>query len=631
MRPLLLSLLLAGAASAAEPFLLKPNDVVLFLGDSNTFAGGYVAQIDAVLRTRRPTEKYTLVNLGLPSETCSGLTEKDHPFPRPDVHERLDRALAEVKPTVVFICYGMNDGIYHPFAEDRFKAYQAGVNKLVEKVRAAKARPILLTPPPFDALPVKDKTRPADADDFSYKAPFAGYDGVLRRYADWLMTLRTPDLPVIDVHAAVDRHVQERRKADPAFTFARDGIHPDAAGQALIAQAVLRGLNFPVEEVVTIPPGGGKVELPPVLLPVRLKVDPAAKAGTRYEVVADGQVIATAGAMELAGGIDLTALPRFAPVTRGRQYADAVKKQRGVVDLALLTHVGHKRPQTPQGVAVDAARKQAADMEPAGRDLAAPVTVRFELRPVEPKPGPLPVAHRGLFKHAPENTLPAFGACLELRLGFELDVRRAKDGTLVVLHDETLDRTTTGTGPVAGRTADELRRLDAGGWFHPAWAGTRVPTLAEAFEQVAARAIPGTLVAVDVKVDDDRLAADLVALARKYDVLDKVVFIGLAIESAELRKRLKAAAPQARPARLVARPDDLAAALADDTVDWVYLRWLPSPDQVRPTREKGRRIFVAGPLVAGHDPASWEKFADAAVDAILTDYPLELRQALAGR
>lgn len=390
MRPLLLLLGLTLPASAAEPFLLKPDDVVLFLGDSNTFAGGYVAQIDAVLRTRRPAEKFTLVNLGLPSETCSGLTEKDHPFPRPDVHERLDRALAEVKPTVVFICYGMNDGIYHPFAEDRFKAYQAGVTKLLDKVRAAKARPILLTPPPFDALPVKDKTRPADADDFSYKAPFAGYDGVLRRYADWLLTLRTPELPVIDVHAAVDGHVEGRRKAaerigsaESAFTFARDGIHPDAAGQALIAQAVLRGLNFPVEEVVTIPPGGRKVELPPVLLPTRLKVDPAPKAGTRYEVVADGQVIATAGAVDLAFGIDLTVLPRFAPVTRGRQYADAVKKQRGVVDLALLTHVGHKRPQTPQGIAVDAARKQAAELEPAVRDLAAPVAVRFELRPVE--------------------------------------------------------------------------------------------------------------------------------------------------------------------------------------------------------------------------------------------------------
>ena len=94
-----------------------------------------------------------MVGIGLSSETCSGLSEPDHPFPRPDVHERLDRALAKVRPDVVVACYGMNDGIYYPFGEDRFKAYQNGVNRLIEKVHATGAKLILLAPPPFDPVP----------------------------------------------------------------------------------------------------------------------------------------------------------------------------------------------------------------------------------------------------------------------------------------------------------------------------------------------------------------------------------------------------------------------------------------------------------------------------------------------
>ena len=58
------------------------------------------------------------------------------------------------------------------------------------------------------------------------------------------------------------------------------------------------------------------------------------------------------------------------------------------------------------------------------------------------------VGHRGLIHHAPENTLAGFAACLELRLGFELDVRRSKDGQLVCVHDETVDRTSNGKGKV---------------------------------------------------------------------------------------------------------------------------------------------------------------------------------------
>lgn len=91
-------------------------------------------------------------------------------------------------------------------------------------------------------------------------------------------------------------------------------------------------------------------------------------------------------------------------------------------------------------------------------------------------------AHRGDSFHAPENTMAAFRAAERAGAdGIELDVHLSREGVPVVLHDATLDRTTDGRGPVARRTVRELRRLDAGGWFAPSFAGERVPTLEEVF------------------------------------------------------------------------------------------------------------------------------------------------------
>src|SRR3954447_6438323 len=95
------------------------------------------------------------------------------------------------------------------------------------------------------------------------------------------------------------------------------------------------------------------------------------------------------------------------------------------------------------------------------------------------------VAHRGLLRHAPENTLANFRACLELRLGFEFDVQRTRDGQLVCIHDETVDRTSNGTGTVSELTLEQIRRLDAGKWFDPKFAGEKVPTVEEVLKLVA--------------------------------------------------------------------------------------------------------------------------------------------------
>lgn len=93
------------------------------------------------------------------------------------------------------------------------------------------------------------------------------------------------------------------------------------------------------------------------------------------------------------------------------------------------------------------------------------------------------IAHRGALRHAPENTLASLRAAARLGASWvEFDVQRSRDGALFLLHDETLDRTTDGRGLAASREWRELAALDAGGWFAPAFAGERLPTL----EQVVA-------------------------------------------------------------------------------------------------------------------------------------------------
>jgi glycerophosphoryl diester phosphodiesterase len=244
----------------------------------------------------------------------------------------------------------------------------------------------------------------------------------------------------------------------------------------------------------------------------------------------------------------------------------------------------------------------------------------------EPGKRPLVVGHRGLVHAAPENTLAAFRACLALRVGFEFDVRQSGDGQLACIHDATLERTTDGRGRVTERKLAELRTLDAGSWFDPAFRGERIPRVEEIFDLVAEHGSEEALIAVDLKLVGGGIEEELVRLAEQRKILERLVFIGLAIESADVRQRLKAASPKAPVARLAASTDMLDEVLRDKGADWVYLRFLPAADEIARIHAVGKRVFLAGPLVAGHEPENWSRASELGIDAILSDYPLELRR-----
>ncbi len=203
---------------------------VVFLGDSITYSGAYVETIEAYVVTRFPERAVEFIDVGLPSETVSGLSEDGHAggqFPRPDLHERLDRVLAQLKPDWVIACYGMNDGIYLPFDEGRFAKFREGIQRLRDKCAAAGAKILHVTPPTFDEV----------------KGGHPGYSNTLDRYSDWLLGQRSAGWDVVDLHGPMNRYLAEQRRKDPNFFLAGDGVHCGDVGHWIIARQILLHLG----------------------------------------------------------------------------------------------------------------------------------------------------------------------------------------------------------------------------------------------------------------------------------------------------------------------------------------------------------------------------------------------------
>ena len=207
--------------------MLESAKRIVFLGDSITYAGGYVNDFAAWLYTQDLETMPVVINVGLPSETVSGLSEEGHAggrFPRPDLAERLTRVLDQTQPDLVFACYGINCGIYQPFDEARLASYQHGIENLRDHVQQAGAKLVLITPPTFD--------------DARAKKPFS-YNGVLDRYSDWLLSLRNEGVLVIDLHGPMTHELERRREANPDFTFQPDAVHPNDQGHWFMAQVLI--------------------------------------------------------------------------------------------------------------------------------------------------------------------------------------------------------------------------------------------------------------------------------------------------------------------------------------------------------------------------------------------------------
>jgi lysophospholipase L1-like esterase len=228
------------APDLSEKFFNDPGKVIVFFGDSITANGAYIGALKALILKRFPGLKASFVNRGKSSETLAGLTEGDHPGPRPVLFDRLATELATHKPHLVFACYGMNDGIYHPWDETRMAPFRAGVRRLLEEGAKAGIPVILVTPPPFDSLGGLSKIKSAPP--YGYKTPYRNYDSVLTAYGQWERTLAGADQWVVEIHDHVEKAATAKRAVTPGFTLTGDGIHPGADGHRWMAEAIEKGL-----------------------------------------------------------------------------------------------------------------------------------------------------------------------------------------------------------------------------------------------------------------------------------------------------------------------------------------------------------------------------------------------------
>jgi glycerophosphoryl diester phosphodiesterase len=232
---------------------------------------------------------------------------------------------------------------------------------------------------------------------------------------------------------------------------------------------------------------------------------------------------------------------------------------------------------------------------------------------------PLILGHRGASAYAPENTLAAFRRALELGAdGFELDVTLSADGVPVVIHDDTVDRTTDGNGAVAELSVARLKTLDAGRWRGPQFAGERLPTLEEVFTEFGAQAV----INIELKRDASparELAAKVVSLIRAHRLGSRVVVSSFYYDNLRRVKQLDPALPVGllyspdepwRVVRAVLRPEVRAEAHHPHFCMFNALtrRWY---------RAAGRRVNVW----TVNAEADLRRLIRLGVDGVITDRP----------
>jgi glycerophosphoryl diester phosphodiesterase len=234
--------------------------------------------------------------------------------------------------------------------------------------------------------------------------------------------------------------------------------------------------------------------------------------------------------------------------------------------------------------------------------------------------------HRGAKAYAPMNTIPAFElAVAQGADGIELDVHRSKDGHAVIVHDFTVDATSDGSGRVTEMTLAQLKALDAGSWFDEKFRGVRIPTLDEVFEAVGSRA----LVNVEIKSDSaetdgvEEVVADVI---QRHEMASRVIvssFNPLTLQ------RFRAILPDV-PVGFLYAPN-----MPVDTIGLMQQLGLPH-EAKHPRHEMVDADYMA--QHAGYRVNAWTvndaaeavRLRDLGVDAIITDVPDVILQAVRG-
>lgn len=227
---------------------------------------------------------------------------------------------------------------------------------------------------------------------------------------------------------------------------------------------------------------------------------------------------------------------------------------------------------------------------------------------------PAIVAHRGAAGLAPENSLAAIHIGLAHQAPYiEIDVQRSADGVLVVIHDETVDRTSNGRGPVRDLSWAELRRLDAGSYFDPLFAGETIPTLADVLHLLQDK--PATLV---IEMKDPHfypaISQQILALLAEYQAQERVVVLSFDPTELETFHRL---APGIPIGLAVPKPWPIPHIAPAQTVGVFWPGVLLDPMFVRRMHRRGYTVWVW----TVNSPTLMRLLAWLGVDGLTTDHP----------
>jgi glycerophosphoryl diester phosphodiesterase len=239
-------------------------------------------------------------------------------------------------------------------------------------------------------------------------------------------------------------------------------------------------------------------------------------------------------------------------------------------------------------------------------------------------------AHRGAAGLAPENTLAAFRMALELGAdGTEMDLQLTRDGVVVVIHDDTVDRTTDGHGRIGDLTLAEVKRLDAGAKFGPAFRGERIPTLRELIDLVKASGKDRFRLNLEIKFAEGRegqpadLEERVLAVLAETNFLDRVITQSFYHPSAAKMKRLAQRIPAGLLVGQRRQPADPVAAIRDHRVDYYAPHHsLVTPDLLRTLHGEGIPVVTW----TVNDPADMRRLMGMGLgslpgDGMISDYP----------
>jgi glycerophosphoryl diester phosphodiesterase len=232
---------------------------------------------------------------------------------------------------------------------------------------------------------------------------------------------------------------------------------------------------------------------------------------------------------------------------------------------------------------------------------------------------PVIFAHRGASGYAPENTIAAFELAVSMGAdAIELDAKLSGDDVVMVMHDQTVDRTTDQSGNLRNFTVDQLKQMDAGSRFDAKFAGERIPTLAEVFEAVGQK----TFINVELtnyQTSRDGLVDKVIELVDRYAMNERIIFSSFFPSNLMRAHKLK---PHI-PAALLCLPGKEGMVARSFAGKWI------SPELIHPyfsdvnavmvNREKKRHRRVHVWTV--NEPDEMKRLLDLGVQGIFTDFP----------